>query len=74
MKFRELETVVLERDIPERGCLRAISARYEPDGLEVEFVTASGRAQALVSLKAIDVRGVRDEDLVSVRSVERGAA
>ena len=47
---------------------------YEPDGLDVEFVRASGEAQALVSLKTSDVRGVRDEDLVSVWSIARGAA
>jgi hypothetical protein len=47
---------------------------YEPDGLEVEFVTASGRTQALATLRAADVREVRDEDLVTVRSVARDAA
>jgi hypothetical protein len=78
MKFRELETVVLERDIPERGLRRgdlgAVVELYEPDRLDVEFVRASGKTQALVTLKTSDVRGVRDEDLVSVRSVARGAA
>jgi hypothetical protein len=68
MTFRELETVVLERDIPERGLrkgdLGAVVALYDPDGLEVEFVRASGKTQALVELKANDVRSVRDEDLV----------
>ena len=38
---------------------------YEPDGLEVEFVTASGRSAALVTLNDRDVRpdapGERDE-------------
>jgi hypothetical protein len=78
MKFRELDTVVLDRDIPERGLrkgdLGAVVELYEPDDLEVEFVTASGRTQALVTLKVGDVREVRDEDLISVRSVTRGAA
>ena len=78
MTFRELETVVLERDIPERGLrkgdLGAVVELYDPDGLEVEFVRASGKTQALVELKISDVRGVRDEDLVSVRSIARGAA
>jgi Domain of unknown function (DUF4926) len=78
MKFQELETVVLERDIPEKGLrkgdLGAVVELYEPDGLEVEFVTASGKTEALVSLKTTDVRRVRDEDLVSVRTVARGAA
>jgi hypothetical protein len=78
MRFRELETVVLERDIPERGLrkgdLGAVVELYDPDGLEVEFVRASGKTQALVELKTSDVRSVRDEDLVSVRSIARGAA
>ncbi len=78
MRFHELETVVLERDIPERGLrkgdLGAIVELYEPDGLDVEFVRASGKTQALVTLRTSDVRGVRDEDLVSVRTVTLGAA
>jgi hypothetical protein len=78
MKFHELEAVVLERDIPERGLrkgdLGAIVELYEPDGLDVEFVRASGKTQALVTLRTNDVRGVRDEDLVSVRTVALGAA
>ena len=76
MTFRELETVILERDILERGLrkgdLGAVVELYEPDGLDVEFVRASGKTQALVTLHTSDVRGVRDEDLVSVRSVALG--
>jgi len=78
MKFHELETVVLERDIPERGLrkgdLGAVVELCEPDGLDVEFVRASGKTQALVALHTDDVRGVRDEDFVSVRSIALGAA
>lgn len=78
MRFKELETVVLDRDLPElnlrRGDLGAVVQVYEPDSLEVEFVTASGRTQALVTLKSADVRNVEDEDLVSVRSLGRSAA
>ncbi|MGH2372449.1 MAG: DUF4926 domain-containing protein [Gemmatimonadales bacterium] len=81
MKFRLLETVVLERDLPEHGLrkgdLGAIVEVYEPDALEVEFVTASGKTQALVTLAVSDVRPVQDQDLVTVRPVgpiTRGAA
>jgi len=78
MKFKELDTVVLDRDVPERGLrkgdLGAVVQTYEPDGLEVEFVTASGRTQAIVTLRADDVRPVMDEDLISVRPLTRGAA
>ena len=78
MKFKPLETVVLDRDLPRhglrRGDLGAVVHVYPPDGLEVEFVTASGRTQALVTLREGDVRAVNDEDLISVRSLKRGAA
>ncbi len=78
MKFKQLDTVVLDRDVPENGLrkgdLGAVVQIYEPDGLEVEFVTASGRTQALVTLQLSDVRAVMDEDLVSVRPLHRGAA
>jgi hypothetical protein len=78
MRFKELDTVVLDRDLPEqglrRGDLGAVVQVYEPAGLEVEFVTASGRTQALVTLRVDDVRDVRDEDLIAVRTLTRGAA
>ena len=78
MTFKELETVVLDRDLPEhglrRGDLGAVVQVYEPDGLDVEFVTASGRTQALVTVRVHDVRAVQDEDLIAVRTVVRGAA
>jgi hypothetical protein len=71
MTYRVLDTVVLERDVPDhglrRGDLGAVVEVYEPDGVEVEFVTASGRTAALVTLTARDVRPVADDDLVSVR-------
>jgi hypothetical protein len=78
MNFKELDTVVLIRDLPANGLregdLGAVVASYDPDGLDVEFVTASGRTQALVTLHESDVRRAVNEDLVSVRSLRRGAA
>ena len=77
MRFKLLDTVVLDRDLPERGLRRgdlgAVVEVYEPDGLEIEFVTASGKTQALVTLKANDVRCVEDGDLIAVRPVGRSA-
>jgi hypothetical protein len=73
MKYKLLGTVVLNRGLPEHGLrkgdLGAIVLIYEPDGLEVEFVTASGKTQALVTLNVNDVRPVQDSDLIAVRSV-----
>lgn len=77
MKFKVLDTVVLDRDLPERalrrGDLGAVVEIYEPDGLEVEFVTASGRTEALVTLQESDVRAVADKDLIAVRPFDRSA-
>jgi hypothetical protein len=77
MKFKTLDTVVLDRDVPEfglkKGDLGAVVQIYEPDGLEVEFVTASGRTEALVTLDQKDVRRVGDTDLIAVRSLRKSA-
>lgn len=77
MTYRVLDTVVLDRDLPDhglrRGDLGAIVEVYEPDGVEVEFVTASGRTAALVTLTGRDIRPVADDDLVSVRPCRRSA-
>ena len=77
MTYRVLDTVVLARDLQEHslrsGDLGAVVEIYEPDGLEVEFVTASGRTAALLTLNARDVRAVADDDLVAVRTCPRSA-
>jgi len=72
MTYRILDTVVLDRDLPDHGLrkgdLGAVVEVYDPDGLEVEFVTASA---ALLTLNTRDVRPVGDDDLVSVRPSRR---
>ena len=77
MRFKLLETVVLNRDLPDRrlkkGDLGAIVHVYAPDGLEVEFVSASGRTEALVTLKESDVRALADDDLITVRQLDQPA-
>jgi hypothetical protein len=75
--FKLLDTVVLDRDLPEqdlrRGDLGAVVDVRPPDGLEVEFVLASGKTQALVSLRSADVRAVAEGDLIAVRDLKRTA-
>jgi hypothetical protein len=77
MMYKMLDTVVLRRDLPEHGLrkgdLGAVVQVYEPDGVEVEFVTASGKTQALITLSMSDLRSVQDSDLVTVRSLEHTA-
>ena len=73
MKPRVLDPVVLEKDLPSQGLRRGdvggVVEVYEPDGLEVEFVTGSGRTQALLTLKVDDVRLITDTDILAVRSL-----
>jgi uncharacterized protein DUF4926 len=61
----------LNCDIPQHGLkqgdLGAIVELYEPDAVEVEFVTAAGKTQALLTLSVADVRKVEDNDLLTVR-------
>jgi hypothetical protein len=78
--FKELDTVVLLRDMPEAGLkagdLGAVVQVYSREAFEVEFVTAAGGTQALLTLSANDMRAVRDDDLLAVRPAapSRGAA
>lgn len=66
-----LDVVVLTRDIPmhglQRGDVGAVVEVYGPDAIGVEFVAASGRTKALLTLQASDLREASDDDLVTVR-------
>lgn len=77
MNFKPLDIVVLNKDLPRAGLklgdLGAVVEVYEPDALDVEFVTASGKTEALLTLDVADVRSVVDTDLVSVRPYSRTA-
>jgi Domain of unknown function (DUF4926) len=71
VSFHPLDVVVLNTDLPAQGLKRAdlgaVVEIYGPDAIDVEFVAASGRTQALVTLKPSDIREVGDDDLVAVR-------
>ncbi len=73
MRLSLLDTVVLRCDLPEHGLrqgdIGAVVEVYEPDGVEVEFVTGSGRTQALVTLNEADVRPLADSEMLTARSV-----
>ena len=74
MSAKLRDTVVLRKDIPEHnlkaGDIGAVAEVYAPDGLEVEFVTGSGRTQALVTLNQTDVRSIEGRDILAVRPLE----
>ena len=72
--YQLLDTVALTHDLPQvglrRGDLGAIVALMAPDAIEVEFVAASGRTQALITLHAEDIRHIGDRDVIAVRSMQ----
>lgn len=74
MEVKVLDTIVLEKNLPgyglKKGDVGAVVEIYEPDGLEVEFVTGSGKTQALVTLKITDIRKVGASEILSVRSLD----
>lgn len=71
MTLHPLDVVVLTHDLPAHGLrsgdLGAVVEVYGPDAIGVEFVAASGRTQALLTLQPADLREVGDDDLVAVR-------
>lgn len=71
MTLHPLDVVVLTHDLPAHGLrtgdLGAVVEVYGPDAIDVEFVTASGRTKALVTLRLQDLREAGDDDLVTVR-------
>ncbi len=75
--FRELDTVVLTHDVPDAGLctgdLGGVVHLHSDDVVEVEFVTAAGRTQALLTLRTPRStsparRGSRCLDLLHIRS------
>jgi hypothetical protein len=71
MNVHRLDVVVLNEDMPAQGLrqgdLGTVVEIYAQEDLEVEFVTASSRTQALVTLPLSAVREVGDDDLIAVR-------
>ena len=77
MTVQPLDVVVLTHDVPihglRQGDLGTVVEIYGPNSIAVEFVAASGRTQALITLASEDMRHVDDRDLVSVRALEKAA-
>ena len=73
-----LDTVALTQDHPEAGLRQgdvgAVVELLGQDAYEVEFVAASGRTQALISLAGSEVRALGDRDLISVRTLAESDA
>ena len=73
MIVKALDTVVLEIDLPshdlKRGDVGAVVEVYSADAIEVEFVTACGHTQALLTLTPKQVRPVGPHDIPAVRQL-----
>ena len=71
MTLHPLDVVVLTHNFPTHGLrtgdLVAVVEVCGPDAIGVEFVAASGRTKALVTLQLQDLREAGDDDLVTVR-------
>jgi hypothetical protein len=74
MAIKLLDTVVVSTDVPSHGLKRgdvgAVVEVYSPESFEVEFVTASGRTQAVLTLGAHQIRPVGPQDLLAVRQLD----
>ena len=74
MSFREFDTVVMKADTPSHGLksgdVGAVVHVYSADAIEVEFVTASGHTQALVTLTTRLVRPIGPKDILAVRQFD----
>jgi hypothetical protein len=73
--IRELDTVILSRDLPEHGLkqgdIGAIVHSYkEGEAFEVEFIAGHGHTVALATLKRQDVRPMEDKKMLHVRKLE----
>ena len=71
MKFELLDTVVLNRDLPQHGLragdVGAVVDLYGRGGVEVEFVQPSGETKALVTFTTMEIVSEDQGDLLTVR-------
>ena len=72
--MNELDMIVLSVNIAAHelkvGDVGTVVQRYADGYFDAEFVTACGHTQAIVTLTADDVRPVRANDLLAVRSMD----
>jgi hypothetical protein len=72
--IRELETIVLTRDIPEHGLAKGdvgavVHCYAGVEAYEVEFVTADGRTVAVLSLEESEIRSMARGETLHVREL-----
>jgi hypothetical protein len=74
MSIELLDTVVMRGDVPGHGMksgdVGAVVQVYSDDPVEVEFVTAAGHTQAVVTLGTHQIRPVGPRDILAVRQLD----
>lgn len=73
--IRELDTVVLTRDLPEyglsRGDIGVVVHCYKGGvAFEVEFVTGKGKTVAVTTLESKDVRPMHSNEILHAREIK----
>lgn len=73
--IKELDTVVLSRNLPEHGLkqgdIGAVVHSYkEGKAFEVEFITGKGDTVAVVTLNSENVRLMQDKEILHVRKLQ----
>ncbi len=72
--IKELDTVVLIRDIKEHGLASGdigvvVYSYKDRDSYEVEFVTADGKTVAVLTLTSKDIRLMKNREILHVREI-----
>jgi hypothetical protein len=72
--IHELDTVVLTHDIDEHGLRRGdvgavVHCYNDGAAFEVEFVTAEGRTVALLTLTGMDIRSMKEREILHAREL-----
>ena len=74
MSFNELDTVVVVEDLPtlslKLGDIGAVVHVHSSEAVEVEFVTAFGHTQSIVTLETKLLRPVGPKNLLAVRKLD----
>lgn len=75
--LKELDPVVLTRDVPERHLSEGdvgtvVHVHREGEAFEVEFVTAEGRTVAVLTLPSTHLRKPGDHEMLHVRRLASG--
>ena len=73
--IRELDAVVLSRDLPvhglKRGDIGAVVHCYKSgEAFEVEFITGQGETVAVVTISNEDVRSMQAKEILHVRQLK----